>query len=145
MTTPNKPKIPAALQARIDKLSSVEVNGLLIIEDFGIFIDTHRDQPHIGTFLPDIHRGMCAPTPVNYVIQDDFLVSNGNLLMRHEKHMFIEHEAWQKILMEILMTTGEDPRAGDGTMPTSHFRDARAGLYLLKSFRQMVTYNERKK
>ncbi len=143
---PLKARIPTTIQRRLEKLPYVERNGLKIVEGFGIFIDTHRDQPHVGTFKDDIHRGMCAPILVDYVIDDDYLRNpeNGKLLQRHDKHLFITPDAWSAFLVEWLMTTGQDPRDGSGSLPTSHFRDARKGIYLLKSFRQMVDWNEQR-
>lgn len=147
MSAPQKAHIPATLQKRIDKLPARETNGIEIIEGFGVFIDTHRDQPHVGSFAEDIHRGMCLPTLVDYVRNDDYLrhPQTGMLLQRHDKHLFIEPEAWGQFLIEWMMTNGSDPRDGEGSLPTSHFRDSRKKLYLLRSFRQMVEYNERKK
>ena len=142
----SKAHIPATLQRRIDALPAKDINGLEVIEGFGIFIDTHRDQPHVGTFNEDIHRGMCNPMLVDYVRKDDFLrdPKTGKLLHRHDKHLFIEPEAWGAFLTAWFMDHGEDPRDGSGSLPTSHFRDARKKVYLLRSFRQMVGYNERK-
>ena len=40
-----------------------------------------------------------------------------------------------------MLNNGSDPRDGSGSLATSHFRDARAKVYLLKSFRQMVDWN----
>ena len=142
-----KAHIPATLQRRIDALPAIEKNGLRIIEGFGVFIDTHRDQPHVGTFAEDIHRGTCLPTLVDYIVSDDYIrhPQTGMLLQRHDKHLFIEPEAWGQFLVNWMIEHGEDPRAGDGSLPTSHFRDARKGIYLLRSFRQMVGYNEAKK
>ena len=146
MSAPQKAHIPATLQKRIDALPAKETNGIEIIEGFGVFIDTHRDQPHVGSFAEDIHRGMCLPTLVDYVRNDDYLrhPQTGMLLQRHDKHLFIEPEAWGQFLIEWMMTNGSDPRDGEGSLPTSHFRDSRKKLYLLRSFRQMVEYNERK-
>jgi hypothetical protein len=141
----SRPHIAAALQKRIDKLPHIEKNGLRIVEKFGFFVDTHRDQPHVGSFHDDIHRGHCIPMVVDYVIGDDYLRNpeDGSLIDRHEKHLFITDEQWGKFLLDALMTTG-DPRDGQGSLPTSHFRDARKGVYLLKSFRQMVAEVEKR-
>lgn len=144
MTHPtDRPHISKNLQKTIDSLPQIEKNGLRIVEKFGVFIDTHRDQPHVGTFTEDIHRGACRPILVDYVIDDDYLRNrdDGSLLERHAKHLFITEDEFSKFLVDWLISTGEDPRAGDGTMPTSHFRDSRKGIYLLKSFRQMVELN----
>lgn len=147
MSAPTKAHIPATLQKRIDALPAKETNGIEIVEWFGVFIDTHRDQPHIGGFHEDIHRGTCLPTLVDYVRNDDYLrePKTGMLLQRHDKHLFIEPEAWGQFLVNWMMANGDDPRDGSGSLPTSHFRDSRKKLYLLRSFRQMVEYNERKK
>lgn len=147
MTHIGSATIPKALQKRIDKLPGlVEKNGLRLLPEFGMFIDTHRDQPHVGSFADDIHRGACLPTLVDYVVNDDLLrnPNTGKLLVRHEKHQFITAEAWGEFLLKALIENGADPRAGDGTLPTSHFRDARKGIYVLRSFRQMVEYHARK-
>lgn len=135
--------IATALKKRMEKLPSVDRNGIVLVEEFGIFMDTHRDQPHVGTFNDDIHRGFVVPTPVDYVITDDLLRhrETGKLLMRHDKHLFITPETWAEFMLGWIMRNGEDPRGGDGSLPTSHFRDARAKRYLLKSFRQMVAYH----
>ena len=139
--------IPAALAERIKKLPSVDKYGVTVIEGFAIFMDTHRDQPHVGTFAEDIHRGAVLPTPVDYLVEDDMLrnAETGKMLPRHDKHMFIEPEDWGQFLVDWMMKTGEDPRSGDGTLPTSHFRDARKKVYLLRSFRQMVMYHYNKR
>jgi hypothetical protein len=137
--------IPATIQARIDRLPKEDFFGSNIIRGFGVFIDTHRDQPHIPVFHEDIHRGQCAPMMVDYLTGDDMLRNpeNGELIQRHDKHLFIEPEAWASFMLEWLME-GTDPRDGSGCLPTSHFRDARKKVYLLRSFRQMVLYNEMK-
>jgi len=134
--------IPRALQARIDKIPSTYTNGVRIIKNFGMFIDTHRDQPHVGGFAEDIHRGACLPTMVDYVAVDDYLRDSqtGRLIERHDKHMFITPDEWGTFLVRYMMENGSDPRAGDGSLPTSHFRDPRNKIYLLKSFRQMVEW-----
>jgi hypothetical protein len=137
---PTKAVIPKAVQDRIDKIPTVERNGLRFIEDFALLIDTHRDQPHVGVLHPDIHRGMCLPTKVDYIVGDDLLYdpATKKTLQRHDKHLFVEEDWFGEWLMNYLITNGSDPRDGDGVMPTSHFRDARAKRYDLKSFRQIV-------
>ena len=144
--TPTQAHIARALQNRIDTIPAVEANGLQIIRDFGVFIDTHRDQPHVGTFLEDIHRGQCAPTMVDYIVGDDMLrhQDTAMLLQRHDKHLFITPQDWGEFLVKFMMDNGSDPRDGAGSLPTSHFRDARKGVYMLKSFRQMVDWNLKK-
>lgn len=139
----SRPHISKNLQKIIDELPYTEKNGLKIVEGFGMFIDTHRDQPHVGTFSTDIHRGNCRPMLVDYIIGDDLLRNpeDGKLLERHDKHLFITQETWSTFLLNALMTTGSDPRDGDGSLPTSHFRDARKGVYTLRSFRQIVWSN----
>lgn len=137
---PSKANVPMAIVRRLDKMPATERNGLRILEEFGVFIDTHRDQPHVGGFAEDIHRGQCVPTPIDYMIGDDILINRetGILLQRHDKHLFITNDEWSNFLVTSLMESGVDPRSGDGSLPTSHFRDARHKIYLLKSFRQMV-------
>lgn len=137
--------IPQSVRRALLRLPSVSLYGVTMVKDFGIFIDTHRDQPHVGSFSADIHRGTCVPIMVNYNLDDDALQNQetSEWLQRHDKHMFITPEAWSEFLVKSLMETGVDPRSGDGSLPTSHFRDARKGIYLLKSFRQMVQWDER--
>lgn len=141
-----RPHISRNLQKTIWSIPSVEQNGVTIIKDFGVFIDTHRDQPHVGTFTEDIHRGACRPLVVDYLIEDDALKDqvSGRLLERHDKHLFITQEVWGEFLVNWMMQTGEDPRGGDGTMVTTHLRNSRTGVNFLRSFRQMVAYNAAK-
>lgn len=143
---PSRAHIPAAIERRLKTIPTTDMNGVSVIKDFGVFMDTHRDQPHVGTFADDIHRGAVLPTPVDYLVEDDMLrhQETGKLLQRHDKHLFIEAEEWGRFILNWMMTTGEDPRAGDGTVPTSHFRDARKKVYLLRSFRQMVMHHVNK-
>lgn len=140
--------LPLSIQVRLSELKKdvATKGGVKIVKDFAIFIDTHRDQPHIGTFFEDIHRGMCRPTKVDYIPYDpataagDLLVNqeNGRTLRRHEKHMFVTEEWFSNFLVQKLVAGEQDPRDGDGVMATSHLRDARAKVYQLKSFRQIV-------
>lgn len=125
---------------RLGKLPAADRNGLHILEEFGVFIDTHRDQPHVGVFYDDIHRGQCRPTPVDYIVGDDKLINRetGQVMPRHEKHMFITNNYFAEFLINSLIENGADPRDGHGCLPTSHFRDARAKVYELKSFREIV-------
>jgi len=138
--SPNKNVIDRITLERLGKLRSEERNGLKILPDFAMFLDTHRDQPHVGVFFDDIHRGQCRPTAVDYVIGDDLLINKetGEILNRHDKHMFITSDYYAEFLTTYLMANGTDPRDGAGCLPTSHFRDARAKVYELKSFREIV-------
>lgn len=140
--------IPVSIQLRINDLKAgVQVkNGVKVVKDFAIFIDTHRDQPHIGSFGKDIHRGYCRPTKVDYVVWDPasgsgdllFNPETGVVLARHDKHLFVTEDWFANFLVEKLVRGEPDPRDGDGVMATSHLRDARAKVYQLKSFRQIV-------
>jgi hypothetical protein len=145
--SPNKNVIDRITTDRLAVMPVTDKNGLRILEDFGIFIDTHRDQPHVGAFFDDIHRGQCRPTKVNYIIGDDLLVNQetGETLNRHDKHMFITGDYYAEFITSYLMANGTDPRDGAGCLPTSHFRDARAKVYELKSFREMVRLRSLKK
>lgn len=143
----SRPHISRPLAARLNLLPLQVTTWGEGIAGFGVFIDTHRDQPHVGTFTDDIHRGDCRPMLIDYDPLEDDLVdpATGQRMHRHQKHLFITPEFWQQFLLNSLMETGADPRRGDGTLPTSHFRDARKGLYQLRSFRQMVDWNYLKK
>lgn len=142
MTQPGtKPPIDALTKSRIGDLDKDERNGVTIIKDFAMFIDTHRDQPHVGVFFEDIHRGQCRPVKVDYLVEDDSVVDQGTgrVLARHEKFMFVTEEFWANFLVEYMIEhNGNDPRDGEGCLPTSHFRDARAKVFHLKSFREIV-------
>ncbi len=111
-----------------------------VIADFALFVDTHRDQPHVGSFHEDIHRGQSRPTKVDYDPNNDTLIeqSTGKMLQRHDKHMYIEESWFGEFLVNRMLNGESDPRDSDGVMATSHLRDARAKVYLLKSFRQIV-------
>ncbi len=121
-----------------DDSNQIEWEG--VIQNFGLFIDTHRDQPHIGSFHEDIHRGQSRPTLVHYDPDGDWLIeaSSGKLLKRHPKHMFITEEWFADWMLERMIQGEGDPRDEDGVMLTSHLRDSRAKVYVLKSFRQIV-------
>lgn len=131
--------ITKALWDRVEKIVNEEKNGLHIVRNFGLFIDTHRDQPHVGSFGDDIHRGMCVPTQVDYILEDDayYNPANGKTLKRHAKHMFVDPQ-WLADFEVQEMLAGREPRDQSGAMPTSHLRDARAKKYHLWSFRQVV-------
>ena len=140
--------IPPAIESRLKSIPTEQTGSLKVIKGFGIFVDTHRDQPHVGSFYEDIHRGECRPTQVDYVVDEDLLVDpeTGKVLQRHEKHMFVDTDWYQDWLMNYLVENGNVPTNAEGVLPTSHFRDPRAKKYLLKSFRQMVVsrYNRGK-
>lgn len=142
MTAPGtKPPIDALTKSRIAALDKEEKNGVTVIKDLGIFIDTHRDQPHVGVFFEDIHRGQCRPVKVDYLVEDDAIVNQatGQVLPRHEKFMFVTEEFFAGFLVEYMIEhNGKDPRDGEGCLPTSHFRDARAKIFHLKSFRELI-------
>lgn len=137
--------ISGALAARIKEIATVHrkyPNSMEgdVIPDFALFVDTHRDQPHVGTFHNDIHRGFSRPVWVDYEPLTDYLVEQvtGIELPRHDKHMFVTDEWMSGWLLERMMNGEPDPRDGDGILATSHLRDARAKIYHLKSFRQIV-------
>jgi hypothetical protein len=122
-----------------------------VVKDFAIFIDTHRDQPHVGMFEDDIHRGTCKPTLVHLATVKDnagnpayYLIRNedGKSLKLHEKHKFVTVEWWRGWLLDQVAEKGKLPINSEGFMATSHLRDARAGRYMLKSFRQIVVHNQ---
>lgn len=136
------------------KVSNVKLpsGGVItgVVENFAIFIDTHRDQPHVGTFEDDIHRGMCKPTLVHYLppsatpgdLGRIYRAEDGKGLDVHEKHRFVELDWWTGFLTDYIMANGASPvsTTGDqkGQMPTSHLRNARTKVYKLKSLRQIV-------
>lgn len=123
-----------------------------VVENFAVFIDTHRDQPHVPTFGTDIHRGMCQPVVVHYgparpPARPDpllFRASDGATINLDEQHhKFISIDWWTSFVLDYMQAHGTTPLDGDGMMPTSHLRDARAKRYLLRSFRQIVVEHQR--
>jgi hypothetical protein len=140
--------ISNALAARLKEIAVVHKNYTTlagpaegdVIPDFALFVDTHRDQPHVGSFFNDIHRGFSRPVWVDYEPATDMLIeqSTGVELKRHDKHMFITDDWMSSFLLERMMNGENDPRDADGILATSHLRDARAKVYFLKSFRQIV-------
>ena len=138
--------------ARADRLNTEEISigtvDMEVVKDFAIFIDTHRDHPHVGMFDPDIHRGTCKPTlvhmlpPVTPAVEwADWTVVNaetGATLPLHSKHKFVDKQWYQRWLMDYIMENGEAPIGENGFLSTTKLRDARAGVYKLRSFRQMV-------
>lgn len=127
--------IPKSLWRRVCYLA----NSLYLIEDFGQFVDTHRDLPHIGSFSSDMHRGKCKIIPVSYDVDNDRFVDpeSGLALQRHPKHMFVDPKWWTEYLVDAL-STGVDPTDDKGQISTSILRDPRAKRYHLWSFRQVV-------
>lgn len=123
-----------------------------VVPNFAVFIDTHRDQPHVPTFEGDIHRGMSRPTLVHYIpppigappedLGQLMRVEDGLVIDVDLKHRFVETEWWNEFLTEYVMDHGVSPVAnsGDqkGQLPTSHLRNARTKVYKLKSLRQIV-------
>ena len=120
-----------------------------VVKEFAIFIDTHRDQPHVGMFESDIHRGTCKPTLVHLrpppsgvtgEWSDWALIAEqtGEVLPLHSKHKFVDKAWYQRWVMDYIMENGEAPVGDKGFLFTTKLRDARAGVYKLRSFRQMV-------
>jgi len=123
-----------------------------VVPNFAVFIDTHRDQPHVQTFESDIHRGMARPTMVHYIpppagappgdLGQLMRVDDGMVIEVDPKHRFVEVEWWSEYVSEFVMDHGVSPlsTSGDteGQLPTSHLRNARSKVYKLKSLRQIV-------
>lgn len=132
---------------RAMKLPLKLVDGELVVENFGYFIDTHRDMPHIGMFEDDLHRGMCRPTLVHYQPSTSggpgWLVraTDGKKLELHDKHLFVTEEWFKTFLLTKVMETGKTPLDANGQMQTALLRDPRKKVYDLKSFRQMVIHH----
>jgi hypothetical protein len=126
----------------------VTVDGVThdAVKDFAVFIDTHRDQPHIGSFDDDVHRGTCKPTLVHLIKPDgvtyaDWTLWNartGQTLPLHDKHKFVSVNFWGNFLANYIAEYGGLPTDDKGFMPTKYLRDARAKQYKLRSFRQIV-------
>jgi hypothetical protein len=142
-------RLPLTLQKLLSDLKQTPFKGQEVVPDFGVFIDTHRDQPHIGTFHEDIHRGSCRPVMVHLYVEDAtanpaklFLVeaASGKTLAVHDKHMYVTPDFWAEFLMTFIMEHGQPPVDTEGVMVTSHLRDPRAKVYKLKSFRQMLEW-----
>jgi len=121
--------------------------SLHVVRDFAVFIDTHRDQPHVGTFHRDIHRGECRPTTVHARMTSDAKGQRiiqlihpeaGEILGLHPKHLFVGAEWYETWFVEWIMSHGTGPLDDEGKMVTTHFRDPREKRYVLKTFGYMV-------
>ena len=140
---------------------TVDGETLPAVKEFAIFIDTHRDQPHIGSFDDDVHRGTCKPTLVHLLgpsaaystagnnhkgVIPDWYIWNANTgakLPLHDKHKFVSVSWWQNYLANYIAEYGQLPTDDKGFMPTKYLRDARAQNYKLRSFRQIVVERNR--
>lgn len=121
---------------------------MLVVRDFAVFIDTHRDQPHVGSFHNDIHRGECRPVLVHTSSMmskdgqsEPVLVEpqTGQILKLHPKHLFVTPEWYETWFVNWIMDhSGAGPLDDEGKMPTSHFRDPREKVYVLKTFGNVV-------
>ena len=144
--------------SRAERLKTEKVTAggveVEVVKDFAIFIDTHRDQPHVGMFEVDIHRGTCKPTLVHlrppakgYTTEwNDWALiraSDGLVLPLHSKHKFVDKTWFMSWVSEYVMENGEAPIDDKGFMLTTKLRDARASVYKLRSFRQMVVERQR--
>lgn len=145
-----KTKVPSIISGS----GTVEVE---VVPNFAVFIDTHRDQPHVPTFEEDIHRGMSRPTVVHYsppraTDPPEYMgalirAEDGREIEVDPKHKFVEVDWWQKFVTDHVIDTGRPPIAmtGEqkGQLPTSHLRDARKRVYHLKTLRQVVRAYEK--
>jgi hypothetical protein len=146
----------------------VTVNGDTheAVKNFAILIDTHRDQPHVGMFAEDIHRGECKPTLVHLLgpaaigrlaatgrlgsgptipagrgSHPDWWLwhaTTGQTMALHDKHRFVSVNWWTNYLANYIAEYGLLPIDDKGFMPTKYLRDPRAKRYQLRSFRQIV-------
>lgn len=149
-------KKAAALKTGVAMVATSSGMTFGVVPNFAMFIDTHRDQPHIPSF-EDLHRGMTKPTLVHYVPPKDtdppehmgalIRVEDGSLINVHPKHRFLEVDWWTKFVTDWVMEHGTSPTptSGEykGQLPTSHLRDARRRVYHLKSLRQIVRAHEK--
>lgn len=125
---------------------------LEVVPQFAVFIDTHRDQPHVPTFESDIHRGWCKPTMVDYAPppatapadnMGHMIRADGRIIAVDEKHRFVEVDWWTDYVTTFVIENGTSPLQGAGgefagQMATSHLRDSHKKVYRLKSLRQIV-------
>jgi hypothetical protein len=132
----------------VDPISGASMT-VPVVKDFAFFIDTHRDLPHVGMFDSDIHRGTCRPTMVHLFIDTDLVLVKADepwrrLLLVENKHRFVTVDWWSDYIMGLISEGKEMPFDDRGFMATSHFRDPRAGRYVMRSFRQVVMDRQRK-
>jgi hypothetical protein len=124
---------------------------LNVVPGFAVFIDTHRDQPHVPTFEGDIHRGWCKPTLVDYAPPPDgspvdnlghIVRSDGRVIEVDPKHRFVDLDWWTDYVTSYVIENGRSPVMGpgefEGQLPTAHLRDSHKKVYHLKSLRQIV-------
>ena len=142
--------VPKSTIALFNRIPHAMIDSIPVVENFAVFIDTHRDMPHIGSFDDDLHRGVCKPTTVHALVAKDgsaLLMDAGGdhkLLKLHDKHLFVSIDWYQDFVVNHLMTSGSMPIDDDGKMPTKLLRDPRTGIYLLKTFGNMVRERARK-
>lgn len=149
-------------------LSHPTLGDISVVKHFSVFVDTHRDLPHVGSFEDDLHRGMCKPAVVHlwYPMRNTYDLANtaavdaarahpdgilihavtNKLLPLHNAHRFVTTSWWQSFVQDWILDKGADafdPSDGGLWLHTSVFRDPRRGVYKLKSFRQIVMDNIR--
>lgn len=131
----------------------IEVGGVTYqgLPEFAMFLDTHRDLPHIGSFAEDLHRGVCRPTLVHWMPMSGADLGvliratgtyTGDLMIDvHKEHRFLSIDAWRQFILAFMAENGgeapvETSGKHMGEMPTRLLRDPRRALYLMRSFRQ---------
>lgn len=125
---------------------ATSTGGMSVVKDFAVFIDTHRDQPHVGTFHHDIHRGECRPTTVHARMTTEkgqrviqlIHPETMEILLYHPKHLFVSAKWYETWFVNWIMDHGTGPLDDEGKMVTTHFRDPREKVYVLKTFGAMV-------
>jgi hypothetical protein len=125
---------------------ATSTGGVSVVKNFAVFIDTHRDQPHVGTFHHDIHRGECRPTTVHARMTTDkgqrviqlIHPETMEILAYHPKHLFVSAGWYETWFVNWIMEHGTGPLDDEGKMVTTHFRDPREKRYVLKTFGYMV-------
>jgi len=145
--------IPSTTLDLFERLEHSDLGtGIKVVKDLAVFIDTHRDHPHVGTFHPDIHRGECRPTtvharifhkPTTGIDREQRIIQivhpeTGVILDVHPKHLFVSTEWYETWFVNWIMEHGTGPLDEEGKMVTTHFRNPREKKYDLKTFGYMV-------
>lgn len=111
-----------------------------VVPDFAVIFDIHQDSPgRTQFFYPP--RGFCLAVKVALDPVQGLLVSeNGGTVPIDERAKFMTVQQWTTWVMNYIIETGRSPMYPNGTLPTHLVRDARKGVNLFRSFRQMTAH-----
>lgn len=129
-----------------------------MIPEFGIFLDTHRDGA-CESFQRSIKRGWTMPTLVHFLLPDSHHPKGQLTLVKgkeprgvlitqripvQDHFRFLETDWYNEWVIAYITDHGVAPFDSNGLLRTSHFRDARKRVYLVRTLRQMVVYHQQR-